>query len=70
MTFDHLDARAADLDAAHAATDLRARFLLPPGVVYLDGNSLGALPRAVPEAVRDAVEEQWGRDLIACSTTR
>ena len=45
MTFDELDARAAALDAAHAATDLRDRFLLPPGVVYLDGNSLGALPR-------------------------
>lgn len=65
MTFDQLDARAADLDAAHAATDLRARFLLPPGIVYLDGNSLGALPRSVPSAVRDAVEQQWGHDLIA-----
>ncbi|KQY25068.1 kynureninase [Cellulomonas sp. Root485] len=69
MTFDHLDARAADLDAAHAATDLRERFLLPPGVVYLDGNSLGALPRAVPAAVREAVEQQWGRDLIASWNT-
>ena len=65
MTFDQLDARAAHLDAEHAATDLRERFLLPPGVVYLDGNSLGALPRAVPAAVRDAVERQWGRDLVA-----
>jgi kynureninase len=56
--------QAAALDAAHRATDLRERFLLPDAVVYLDGNSLGALPRAVPEAVRDVVERQWGRDLI------
>lgn len=69
MTFDHLDARAADLDLAHAATDLRERFLLPPGIVYLDGNSLGALPRGVPAAVRDAVEQQWGHDLIASWNT-
>ena len=69
VTFDALDARAAALDAAHAATDLRERFLLPPGSVYLDGNSLGALPRTVPAAVRDAVEQQWGRDLVASWNT-
>lgn len=61
---DDLRTEAASLDEQHEATDLRARFLLPDGVVYLDGNSLGALPRAVPAAVRDAVEQQWGRDLI------
>lgn len=60
-----LRARAAQLDAAHAATDLRGRFLLPDGVVYLDGNSLGALPAGVPAAVEDAVRRQWGTDLIA-----
>ena len=43
---------------------LRERYLLPDGVVYLDGNSLGALSVAVPSAVRDVVEQQWGRDLI------
>ena len=41
----HLTERAAELDALHAATDLRRRFRLPAGVVYLDGNSLGALHR-------------------------
>jgi kynureninase len=64
VTFDDLDARAATLDATHAATDLRHRFLLPDGVVYLDGNSLGALPVGVPEAVETVVRAQWGRDLI------
>ncbi|MBM6399726.1 kynureninase [Phycicoccus sonneratiae] len=57
--------RARTLDAEHAGTDLRGRFRLPAGVVYLDGNSLGALPAGVPEAVADVVHRQWGNRLIA-----
>lgn len=64
-----LRAAAAAMDDQHRHTDLRERFLVPEGVVYLDGNSLGALPRAVPEAVRDVVEQQWGRDLISSWNT-
>ncbi|MCF2529612.1 kynureninase [Yinghuangia soli] len=59
-----LAARAEALDAADGLAALRDRFLLPKGVVYLDGNSLGALPAAVPAAVEDAVRRQWGTDLI------
>ncbi|NUU17619.1 kynureninase [Cellulomonas humilata] len=69
MILDDLDARAAALDARHAQTDLRDRFLLPDGVVYLDGNSLGALPVGVPEAIESVVREQWGRDLIGSWNT-
>lgn len=54
----------AALDRADPLAPLRERFLLPPGVIYLDGNSLGPLPRSVPERVRAVVEGEWGRDLI------
>ena len=57
-------ARAEQLDAADPVAQARDRFVLPDGLVYLDGNSLGALPAGVPEAVRDVVDRQWGRDLI------
>ncbi|GAA4977414.1 kynureninase [Kineococcus glutinatus] len=62
---DDLDARCAQLDATALPARTRERFDLPAGTTYLDGNSLGALPRAVPVAVADAVQRQWGRDLIA-----
>ena len=58
------DDRAAALDAADRLAALRERFLLPDGIVYLDGNSLGALPRAVPPALDHAVREQWGNGLV------
>jgi kynureninase len=57
--------RAARLDAAGPLAHTRERFLLPPGTVYLDGNSLGALPAAVPAALEDAVRRQWGERLIS-----
>lgn len=55
---------AARLDAEDALAPLRERFLLPQGVVYLDGNSLGPLPAAVPPVLADAVHRQWGTGLI------
>ncbi|MCX8509048.1 MAG: kynureninase [Rhodobacteraceae bacterium] len=42
----------------------RAAFALPEGMIYLDGNSLGPLPRAAAERVRRTVEEEWGKMLI------
>jgi kynureninase len=46
-------------------TATRALFDLPPGVVYLDGNSLGPLPRAAAARVARTVTDEWGRLLIA-----
>ncbi|MGW2785472.1 kynureninase [Streptomyces populi] len=51
--------RAAELDAADELAALRKRFVLDD-VVYLDGNSLGALPVEVPGRVEDVVRRQWG----------
>ncbi|MEV7724514.1 kynureninase [Streptomyces sp. NPDC087917] len=62
--FAGLAARAARLDAEDGLGKLRERFALPEDLVYLDGNSLGALPAAVPGAVDDVVRRQWGELLI------
>jgi len=56
---------ALALDAADPLAQCRARFVLPEGVIYLDGNSLGALPRATAATVAARVEHEWGDDLIA-----
>jgi kynureninase len=68
-TAEDLPARARELDAADPIASARERFELPEGVVYLDGNSLGAMPRCVPDDVQRVVREQWGRDLIASWNT-
>ncbi|MDB5909151.1 MAG: kynU [Massilia sp.] len=52
------------LDARDPLAPLRARFDLPEGVIYLDGNSLGARPKAALARVQQVVAEEWGRDLI------
>jgi kynureninase len=56
--------RAAEFDAADPLADFRDRFILPPGVIYLDGNSLGALPKATPGVMQTVVEHEWGEGLI------
>ena len=53
------------MDARDPLQHVRSRFVLPPRGIYLDGNSLGALPRDTPAAVAELVEQQWGRDLIS-----
>jgi len=55
---------AADLDAADPLAPLREQFDLPDGVIYLDGNSLGVLPRATAARVQQVVKDEWGVGLI------
>lgn len=52
------------LDAADPLRAFRDRFCLPEGVIYLDGNSLGAQPVAAAERMASAVTDEWGRGLI------
>ncbi|NUV81353.1 kynureninase [Streptomyces sp. CAI-155] len=58
-TAEDLRARALKLDAADPLADRRKLFALDDGV-YLDGNSLGALPVHVPARVQDVLTRQWG----------
>jgi kynureninase len=51
-------------DASDALRDFRKRFVLPPGLVYLDGISLGALPRSTLERVGRVIGAEWGADLV------
>ncbi|GAA2271746.1 kynureninase [Streptomyces ruber] len=51
--------KAEELDAADPLAELRHRFVLDD-TVYLDGNSLGALPAVVPDRIADVVRRQWG----------
>jgi kynureninase len=56
--------QAEALDAADPLAALRDQFALPEGEIYLDGNSLGVLPRATAARVQQVVTEEWGRELI------
>ena len=55
---------AAALDHADELAPFRDRFVLPDGVIYLDGNSLGPLPKATPARVAQVLEREWGQSLI------
>jgi kynureninase len=59
-----MEDRAQEFDAADPLAAYRDRFALPQGVIYLDGNSLGALPKATPAAIARVVEQEWGEGLI------
>lgn len=61
----HLADKAHDLDALDPLAHFRDYFVSPAdGVLYLDGNSLGRLPKATMSAVAHTVEHEWGTDLV------
>jgi kynureninase len=51
-------------DARDPLAGMKERFDLPEGVIYMDGNSLGVLPKSVQSRMADVVGREWGRDLI------
>jgi kynureninase len=55
---------ALALDATDPLAPLRGQFHIPEGLIYLDGNSLGVLPRATAARVQQVVEQEWGQGLI------
>ena len=51
-------------DSVDPLGGFRDRFLLPEGIIYLDGNSLGPMPRAAAGILNRTIEQEWGQDLI------
>lgn len=62
MSFDPTE--IADLDARDPLRDFRDEFQLREGLIYVDGNSLGAAPKAAAARMADAVSRQWAEGLI------
>jgi kynureninase len=60
---------ALQRDADDPLAKLRASFDLPEGLIYLDGNSLGVLPRATAGRVAQVIGDEWGRGLIGSWNT-
>lgn len=54
----------ARMDAADPLAPVRDRFVLPAGEIYLDGNSLGAMPKSVADRMARAVSAEWAHGLI------
>ncbi len=62
---DNLDRNScAALDAADPIAAFRDRFLIDGTTIYLDGNSMGRLPRAAVSRLRDMAEHEWGTILV------
>ncbi len=63
--FQALREQARSLDQADPLAPIRAQFELPADQVYLCGNSLGALPRTVPDRIHQVVTEEWGQHQVS-----
>ena len=56
-------------DANDPLRPLKDLFSIPPGTIYLDGNSLGAMPKAAAARAAEVISQEWGRDLIRAWNT-
>jgi len=59
-----LKSKATTLDAADPLATTRDLFDIPEGIIYLDGNSLGVLPKTVPDRVNRTLSQEWRTGLI------
>ncbi|MGO8875725.1 MAG: kynureninase [Acidimicrobiales bacterium] len=64
MSYSWTRERCAALDRQDPLRHVRGRFQLREGLVYLDGNSLGALPKAVPDRMAHVLQHEWGSGLV------
>lgn len=64
MTLPASRAECESRDQADPLAPIRSRFRLKPGIIYMDGNSLGALTHASAARARAMIEDEWGNDLI------
>lgn len=67
MRLDFSDGICHGTESTHSMTDFaktKAMFNIPAGMIYLDGNSLGPLPKDAPERVARMMENEWGEMLI------
>jgi kynureninase len=62
MTLDRDSARSLDTEDPLRAK--REQFALPEGIIYMNGNSLGAAPRAATDRMDRMIRAEWGQDLI------
>ena len=60
----HTRASARQRDLTDSLAPMRNQFFLPRGVIYLDGNSLGALPKATRGRLDEVIQQEWGDGLI------
>jgi kynureninase len=60
---------AAALDSRDSIARYREDFLLPDGVIYLDGNSLGPPPRRAIDRLEGMLHREWGKDLVRSWTS-
>ena len=65
MTQEENLSRVAELDRNDPLRAFRDAFVIPKGMIYLDGNSLGLLPEAAASRAREVVEQEWGRSAIS-----
>jgi kynureninase len=62
MSIRHAD--CVERDARDSLAHARSRFVIPDNVIYLDGNSLGALPASASARLANVIAREWGEDLI------